>query len=292
MFKKIYFLVALGLVAASCNVKEERGLCSAPVSVHVNDFRVTIDHFSDTKATQNVADYTDLKVLTLAFYNGNEEVFRQSQTNGALAESETFGRFSLALPLGTYTMVVIGHGLKDGESAVTLTGLHSATFGENPARETFVATETVTINSTAAVNISATLDRIVSKLQVASSDVRKNPAHSVRMTFAAGGKSFNPTTGLATDNSGFSNTVNISTAVGAASLSNSYLFLASDEDTIDVTIETLDEDGNMLFSKTVANVPFKRNRITKLTGAMYTNDAISGSFQLETAWLQDQEVSF
>ena len=292
MFKKIYFLVALGLVAASCNVKEERGLCSAPVSVHVNDFRVTIDHFSDTKATQNVADYTDLKVLTLAFYNGNEEVFRQSQTNGALAESETFGRFSLALPLGTYTMVVIGHGLKDGESAVTLTGLHSATFGENPARETFVATETVTINSTAAVNISATLDRIVSKLQVASSDVRKNPAHSVRMTFAAGGKSFNPTTGLATDNSGFSNTVNISTAVGAASLSNSYLFLASDEQTLDVTIDVLDEEGNVLYTHPLKDVPFQRNRTTKLTGKLYANPAISGSFQLETAWLPNQEVSF
>ena len=292
MFKKIYFLVALGLVAASCNVKEERGLCSAPVSVHVNDFLVTVDTFSDTKAEQSATDYEGVKGLTLAFYDGSTEVYKRSQVKAALKEGDTFGEFNLSLPMGSYTMVVIGHGLNDGEPAITLTSPTSATFGANPARETFVATETVTINSTAAVNISATLDRIVSKLQVASSDVRKNPAHSVRMTFAAGGKSFNPTTGLATDNSGFSNTVNISTAVGAASLSNSYLFLASDEDTIDVTIETLDEDGNMLFSKTVANVPFKRNRITKLTGAMYTNDAISGSFQLETDWLQDQEVSF
>jgi hypothetical protein len=47
-----------------------------------------------------------------------------------------------------------------------------------------------------------------------------------------------------------------------------------------------------LFSKTVENVPFKRNRVTKLTGAMYTNDAVSGAFQLETAWLEDENVAF
>ena len=34
-----------------------------------------------------------------------------------------FGQFSLSLPLGTYTMVVLGHGLSNGEPAITLTSL-------------------------------------------------------------------------------------------------------------------------------------------------------------------------
>ena len=291
MLKKISILATLGLVAASCHVKEERVLCTAPVSVHVNDFSVSMEDFP-TKAGQNAANYEDMKVLTLAFYADETEVFKQSQTRGALEEDETFGEFSLSLPMGSYTMVVIGHGKKNSEPAITLTGPDSATFGEHPARETFICTKSVTINNTAAVDISATLNRIVSKLQVASSDVMRNPAYSVRMTFSEGGKSFNPTSGLATDNSGFSNAVDISTAVGVASLSNSYLFLATDEQTMDVTIETLDADGNVLFSKTVEDVPFKRNRVTKLTGAMYTNESVGSSFLLETDWLTDYEDNF
>ena len=68
--------------------------------------------------------------------------------------------------------------------------------------------------------------------------------------------------------------------------------MATDEQTMNVTIETLDADGAVLFSKTVNDVPFKRNRITKLTGAMYTNEAVSGTFKVETAWLDEYNANF
>ena len=41
-----------------------------------------------------------------------------------------------------------------------------------------------------------------------------------------------------------------------------------------------------------SNVPFQRNRVTKLTGAMYTNEALSGTFQIETAWLDEYNANF
>ena len=71
-----------------------------------------------------------------------------------------------------------------------------------------------------------------------------------------------------------------------------FLFLATDEQNINVTIETLDADGAVLFTKTVNNVPFQRNRVTKLTGAMYTNEALSGTFKVETAWLDEYNANF
>ncbi|MBO4466894.1 MAG: hypothetical protein J5745_02160, partial [Bacteroidales bacterium] len=110
--------------------------------------------------------------------------------------------------------------------------------------------------------------------------------------FSAGGRAFNPTTGYATGNTGVSHTVGNPAAVGATSTSSTGFFLASDEQTMDVTIETLDVDGNTLFSKTVQNVPFKRNRITKLSGAMYTNSSTGGSFQLTTDWETEYSGSF
>ena len=299
----MFFAAFVLLAATSCsneselkvgNQNDEQQTTLVPVTVSVSEFSVSQEEFSSgtTRAAQDAADYSGVKALTLAFYRSSTEVLKTTQLRDDALTYTTFGEFSLSLPMGSYTMVVIGHGLNDGEPAITLTSPTSATFDDNPARETFVTTQTVNITNTNAVDVSAMLSRVVSKLQVQSSDTRTNPAYSVRMTFAAGGKSFSPTTGLATDNIGFSNAVAISTAVGATSLSNSYLFLATDEQTMDVTIETLDEDGNVVFSKLVEDVPFKRNRVTKLTGAMYTNNSVSGAFQVETAWLDEYDDTF
>ena len=72
---------------------------------------------------------------------------------------------------------------------------------------------------------------------------------------------------LATVNTGFSNTVNISTAVGAPTTSSSAIFLATDEQTMNVTIEVLDADGHVLSSKLVENVPLPAQPQDKTNGA-------------------------
>ena len=298
------------MIAASCSNESVNDVENAvenvqvPVQVHVSDFSVSQEEFPSgstrsgaargtTRAATDPATYDGVKALTLAFYAGDgTEAFKTTQTKGALEEGETFGEFALSLPMGSYTMVVIGHGLNDGEPAVTVTSPTEATFGEYPARETFATTQTVNITNASAVDISATLSRIIAKLRVVSTDGRAANATNVRMSFAAGGKSFNPTTGLATIDTGFVNTVGISAAAGSTSSSISYLFLTTDEQTMDVTIETLDEDGAVLFSKTVENVPFKRNRVTNLTGAMYTNNSVSGAFQIETEWEDQYDGTF
>ncbi len=59
-----------------------------------------------------------------------------------------------------------------------------------------------------------------------------------------------------------------------------------------ITIQALDASNNVLITKTVTNVPFKRNRMTTLTGAVYTPGSSSATFQLETAWLDGVTVTF
>ena len=296
--KKFFFMAGLVLLVAACSKESENmvnnaqmEVAVAPVKVHVSGFSVAQEDFPVTRAAQSVVDYTDVKAITLAFYSGSTEVYKHTQVRGALEEGETLGEFECSLPMGSYTMVVIARGQGDNDG-FTLTSPTEAAYTGDHSRETFTYTQAVNITSTSAVDISATLNRIIAKLQVLSSDGRAANATNVRMTMSAGGKSFNPTTGLAIANTGFANTVPISAAAGDTSNSISYLFLAGDEQTMNVTIETLDSEGNTLFSKTVANVPFKRNRVTKLTGAMYTNEAASGAFQLETAWLTDYNGNF
>ena len=294
--KKTMILAGFALLFAACsnndsdiNVNNSNELI--PVKVHVSGFSVSQEDFPTTRAAQSVEDYSGVKAVTLAFYSGSTEVLKTTQLREDASTYTTFGEFDCSLPMGSYTMVVIARGQGDND-VFTLTSPTEAAYTGDHSRETFTYTQTVNITSTDAVDISATLNRIVAKLQVFSTDGRTANATNVRMTFAAGGKAFNPTTGLATSNTGFANTVPISAAVGSTSNSVSYLFLTTDEQNVDVTIETLDGEGNTLFTKTIENVPFKRNRVTKLTGAMYTNENIDGGFQLNSDWLSDYNADF
>ena len=296
--KQSIFVAGMILLAAGCsnervelaeNAVVERAV--APVTVRVSGFSISQEGFAWTRGTA-VGTYTGVNVLTLAFYQADgSQVFKQTQIKGSMAAGETFGEFSTRLGVGSYTMVVIANG---GSNAVALTSPTEATYGENRVLDTFVNTQTVTVSSSAAVSVSATLERVVTALVVQSTDTRPADVTHMRLTYSGGGKGFNPTTGLATSDAGFVNLMDYTGAAGATTASGGFLFLATDEETMDVTIETLDAaDGNVLFSKTVTGVPLKRNRQTTLTGAIYSNARVNaGSFEVSDSWISSQSISF
>ena len=296
---KIFLLTAsvslLMLAAASCSNETENEVMNetlAPVTVHASGFTVEQEDFPGTRATP-VADVSSVQVLTLAFFKVSDgsEVYKHTQIRTSLADGETFGEFSCYLPIGNYKMVVIANG---GANGITLTSPTSATWGENNINYTFVNTQSVDIANNNPVNLNATLDRIVSAVAVQSTDARPAGVTHMRFTFSAGGKSFNPTSGLATSNTGFVTTMAFTGAAGNTTKSAALLFLATNEQNIDVTFETLDAaDGNVLFSKTITGVPLMRNRITWLTGAIYSGISVSAnSFQVNTSWIADYNIDF
>lgn len=291
--KNIFLLAIIAIFAASCsndteiNNQVNNNVEQAAVRVHVDGFSVSQEDFSGTRAGTDVANYNGINAVTLAFYKSDgTEAYKSTQAKGDTG----FGEFSLSLPMGSYTMVALAY-FTNENSVLTLTSPTEASYSQR-CREAFSYTQAVNITNTSAVDISATLSRIITQLKVVSTDGKTADVANVRMTFSSGGKDFNPSTGFAITNTGYVNTVGNSVAVGATSTSLSYFFLATDVQNINVTIETLDADGHTLFSKTVANVPFKRNRRTILTGPMYTNTSTSGSFQVDTEWLTDENVNF
>lgn len=283
-------LAALTLAFAGCG--KDKITYLVPVKVQVNDFTITQEDFP-TKDARDVADYEGVKAITLAFYNGTTEVYKTTQMRSDNTTYTTFGEFDCTLPMGSYTMVVLGYGMgQNNEDTLTLTSPTQAEYTAGRVRETFAATQTVNINSTEAVDISATLNRIVAKVNITSTDNRPASVVALRATFSAGGMAFNPTTGLATAYSGFSNTVVLQNAPGGTSGIVSYLFLATDEQTVDVTFETLDANDNVLYTKTITNVPLKRNRVTTLKGVMFTNDSSSCTFQVDIDWIEGNTINF
>lgn len=289
MKKFLVILPMMAMMITAChkeNTNEPLG--SAKVTVSVNDFTISQQDFPGAKTSP--ASYSGVKAMTLAFFDANgDQAYCTTQLRADNTTYTTFGQFELSLNLGSYTMVVLGYG---SEQPITLNGATEAIYTADRVRETFVASQTVNVASTNPLNLNAELSRVVSKVIVRSTDTRTAGVDSVRVTFAAGGKGVNPQTGLASSNNGLSNCVAISSAVGAESSTISYLFLASDQQTMNLTVETIKPNGTVYSTRTVADVPLQRNKITVVQGPMYST-ASGASFTVSTSWIGDtNRVSF
>ena len=298
-------MAALVLLAAtSCTNESELTVVennaeqvTAPVTVHVNDFSITQQEMSSaggtTRGTENPVTYfASGGTITLAFYDANgTEKYKTTQIKEDSGTYTTFGEFSANLPVGNYTMVVVASGHFDDDE-FTLTSPTQAAYISQRPRETFSKVESVTVTSATPLDLDVTLSRISAKLEIISTDGRPAGISKIRTTFSKGGKSFNPTTGLATVDTGFWQTNTPSAEVGQPIDIIIMPLLYTDEQSMTVTIEVLDAGDNVLSTKVVNNVPFKRNRVTILSGAVFTTDASAASFKLETSWLPGETVNF
>ena len=283
-------IATLALLFAGCSKDKEVG--TAKVHVSVSDFVITQQDLPQTKTPQDAADYDDAKAIVLAFYNANgDEVYKTTQYKADPSTYTTFGEFECDLTIGSYTMVAVAYAHSDGDEFF-LTSPTAAGFTSERPRETFAGTQNVSVTSTDPLDVTTTLNRISSSLRIISTDGRPAAATKIRTTYEKGGKSFNPSTGLALSDDGFAQVNNPSTAAGATIKVTSFPFLYSDEETMTVTIQALDANNNVLITKTVNNVPFKRNRQTTLTGAVFTPGSSSATFQLETDWLDGLNINF
>ena len=298
-----FLMAAMVLLAASCSnegvenlVENNEEQVTAPVRVSVSDFSMSMSEIAGarglTRSAVDPATYTGVGAMTLAFFDAQgTEVYKTTQVRGDGSTYTTFGEFTANLPVGNYTMVALGYTYLAGDVFVLTSSTEAAYTSERP-RETFCKTQSVTVTSTAPLSLNVTLNRISAKLEIISTDNRPAGIAKMHTTFAKGGKSFNPTTGLATVDTGFWQTNTPSAAVGTPIDIASLPLLYTDEESMDVTIEALDAADNVLATKVVTNVPFKRNRATILSGAVFTAGTSGAAFKLETDWIADETVNF
>ena len=287
--KAILFFAVMSSILTSCNSEQsvETAPVMAPVTVRVSDFSVMEDDFSATRAATPVLGYEGVKILTLAFYDGTTEVYKATQLRDDNTTYTTFGEFSCSLPLGSYTMLVLGYG---GTTPLTLTSATAAVYDGIRVRDTFSATQAVSVTNTDALELSATLNRLVAGLAVVSTDNRPATVTQIRTTVSAGSNAFNPSTGIATANAGLVNTVAVSGSGPVNPIT--YLFLTADEQTVSVTVDALNANNEIITTHTINNVPLKRNRRTRLTGALFSAPAASNSFTVNGDWLTDYDFDF
>lgn len=296
MKTKLIAIAALGLLAAACSSESEVTNPDelVPVKVHVNEFSVAMSGFDNNPArtrAEDAASYAGVNALQLAIYDATGIAVVHVKRIKGDGSYTSFSDFTCQLPVGNYTMVTLGYAHYDGD-AFTLTSPTEAAYTSERPRETFTKVQSLRVTNAEAVNLDVTLDRISAKLDLYSTDNRPAGIAKLRTTFAKGGKSFNPTTGLALTDTGFAQTNTPSTAVGSTINVGSMPLLYTDEETMDITIEVLDPSENVLFTKLVPNVPFKRNNITTVSGPIFTTGSSAFGFKLNTTWGPGYNVTF
>jgi hypothetical protein len=263
------------------------------VRVHVNDFSFSHENFpsATTRAEDNPKSYGDVKAVDIAIFAGSEKVYAATQLKGDAKTYTTFGEFECRLEKGDYTMVAVARNMTAGD-VFTITSPTQAAYTTERARETFCCVQSIKVDGTKAVDVNPLLDRVMAKFQLVSTDKVLADAKTIRTTYSAGSKSFNPTTGLATDDKGFVVTNSVKPLDNGTLDVYSILFLPAEEKTMDITIDVLDKNDQVLISKSLPDVHFRLNQVTKATGAVFTPGLTTLTFTLNTTWLPEEKYNF
>ena len=288
------FLAGLLLLLVSCGKEVDNQMeRSIPVRVHVSDFSFSNEDFpaAATRAESSPVSYESIRAIDVAIFSGNTRVYAATQLKGDASTYTTFGEFECRLPIGTYTMVAVARNRSDGDE-FTITSPTQAAYTTERARETFCNTQTIQVDGTTPVDVSPVMNRVMAMFWLTSTDAVPADVSRIRTTYTAGSKSFNPTTGFATDDDGFVVTNSAKPDKNGVLDIFSIVFLAADQETMDLTIDVLDANNTVLLTKHLKDVHFRRNQITKATGAVFTPDPTTLTFTLNTTWLPDEHYDF
>ena len=279
--KKLLFAAALLMAACSQQpASENEKMVDVTFDVS-GDFSLTTTPIATRALDADGKSMTDVWVLD---YVGTELKQHVHQT----ATDADFGSPTLSLSVGAHTLYFAA---SRGTEPTLDTDARTLSFSK--VNDTFWAVKVLNVSGTT-ITQAVALDRIATKLRITFTDAIPTGAATFNITPAQWYYGFNYVTGEPTTATASQPiTVNIpSSYIGLTGQSVSLFgFSGSDAFTTDVAIDCQDADSHVLGAATVPSVQIKRNRISTLTGPLFSKTATIG-FSLNTEWLDDYEMTF
>ena len=288
-----FFLFVIGILSAcssESNSVDENVLIPVQVTFSGLDVSVVPDgsRGSVTRATASEAKVD--RIAFTVFNAKDEKVYSVVNEN---PKADDFGKVKCLLHIGTYKFVAVAHKAKTAESkAAVITSPTVATLGETNIPSCVyskVTNVTVSGNTTQSVNIEFG-KRITSSFELNVTDDYPDEIENVEIILnpskdqAANPYAFNPSTGCAasafTYNASFNRKSFSVKSFTGKTLSIS-LFLTSDEQKMNVTINMKNSDGITLYTRTLNDVTFRQHTSTIAKGTFFSSQ-VSGSFTFDT----------
>ena len=267
----IALLAAMVLTACEKEIVSNENGVTTPEDAFVGKkftFTIKGDFTSEWKAVTRgylAADGKDMTDLWVLDYKDGVLVQQLHQSDNT---SEDFGKPVMTLAYGSHHVYFIS---SRGTSPVLNT--EEGTITWSSVRDTFWKDYEVSVVSSSNGNRAVTLDRVVTKLNLAFTDAISADAATINFTpetwyYGLNYKTGEPTAATTSQ----TNTMQVPEGYsGRTDVSVSYFSISpSTEWATDVTVNSKDADGNIIGQGIMTAVPMKRNRVTEYSGPLFT----------------------
>lgn len=282
-----FILVALlALATVSCQHmanEEPEQPAGGKSMVHFNISQFETMPFS-TEQTRSQLVSELCKQVDLAVFQGGTRKEKATQKRG----DDNFGTLSVALAPGSYKVVIVAH---NQDKTPTMTNADKITFSGDLA-DTFSWSKDITVNEGNGLDVDVSMRRVVAMVRFVTTDNVPDDVSTLQFYYTGGSSTLDGLTGTGCVNS--RQTVKFSIAddmKGKPATFEIYTFPKSDSKELKIEVTGLDATGNKVYNHTFENVPINRNQITQFTGALFSNEPVTGDtsskFQLTTddEWL-------
>ena len=203
-----------------------------------------------------------------------------------------YGSFTAKLNYGTYRLVFLGYG--GSNSILKMENPEEISFENNTLPQTFLSSSVFTVDANTAATTSVVLKRVVSGFELTMADAISSRTSGIKIVSTGGGLVLNAKTGFAKASTGRENTIDIPESYHGQTGKSVifYLFLPTNEESMDITASAVDENGEAFIERTFANVPMKINTRTTYQGNFFVDMPHGFSITMEDDWGEEVTNSF
>lgn len=279
-------LLLLSLVALfSCSSDEDATTATEtqPTTVNVTftglDISITPDQKANSPLRVSATKAGVTRIAFKVFDATGKVVYSEDKKYGS---DNDFDHVVCPLHVGKYTFVAVAHKSKLLDSPVaTVTSADEALLTENNIPKlVFAKTQDVTVAGNTTQNVTMEFGkRITTNFNLKVMDAYPDEVSKVRFTAnsskpkATTPFAFSPATGFAPSDLCYTYTItraenNLSSFTGTEM--HCCFFLTADEQKMDIVIEMLNDNDEVLYTRTLSNLTFRRHSITRATGTFFT----------------------
>ena len=199
-------------------------------------------------------------------------------------EDQGYGSFTAKLNYGKYRLVFLGYG--GSNSILIMENPEEISFENNTLPQTFLSSFEFTVDPNTQATTSVVLKRVVSGFELTMADAVSSRTAGIKIKSTGGGMVLNAKTGFAKASTGRENTIVIPESYHGLTGKSVifYLFLPSNEESMDITASAVDENGEAFIERTFTDVPMKINTRTTYQGNFFVDMPHGFSITMEDDW--------
>ena len=274
LFTCICYVFAMGLVSCEKGMLDVDG--GSATDEHDGGTNVVLSiasieqiPFMEYEATRAAQEMSFLcSRISFVVFQGDNKVKTVTQS----VDEPGFGKVSLSLAEGTYSLVVIAHSCS-GNATVSTPQL--ITFPNNRVSDTFYICQDINVGAEEK-SYDLQLRRSVAMFRLVVNDGVPADVAQIKFYYTGGSSTFDATTGRGCKNSRQTVVLDASPDLDSYDV---YTFPHEETDELKITVTALDRAGNTVVERVFEDVPVRRNMITKYVGDFFHDGGNAGAGQ-------------